>query len=69
MALLGFGVAKAATIDVLGGNDNKNNVFRWSSTGGGWRSMFATVGYANVFQQAGLLSQVESLFSGIVSTV
>jgi hypothetical protein len=34
---------------------------------GGWRAMFADVGFANAFQQAGLLSGNSSLFTGIVS--
>ena len=28
-------------------------VFMWSSTGGGWRAMFACVGFANLFQGFG----------------
>lgn len=38
----------------------------WASTGGGWRAMFADMGYANVFQQAGLLTDNSSRFSGVV---
>ena len=30
-------------------------VIRWTSTGGGWRSMFACFGFGNLFHQAGLL--------------
>jgi len=39
----------------------------WSSTGGGWRAMFADVGYSNIFQQAGLLTGNSSRFSAVVS--
>jgi hypothetical protein len=40
----------------------------WASTGGGWRAMFGCVGYANVFQQAGLFTADSSHFDAI-STV
>ncbi|CAB9505333.1 expressed unknown protein [Seminavis robusta] len=40
----------------------------WSSTGGGWRAMFADIGYVNVFQQAGLMTHNSTRFSQ-VSTV
>lgn len=39
----------------------------WSSTGGGWRAMFADIGYANIFQQAGLFTSNSSRFSAVVS--
>ena len=42
-------------------------VFMWSSTGGGWRAMFACVGFANLFQQAGLFTADSSLLKSIVS--
>lgn len=38
---------------------------RWASSGGGWRAMFASIGFANVFQQAGLFSQNSSKLSAI----
>lgn len=38
---------------------------RWASSGGGWRAMFASIGFANVFQQAGLFSQDSSKLSAI----
>ena len=41
----------------------------WASTGGGWRAMFADVGYANIFQQAGLFTESSSRFSGVVRTI
>jgi hypothetical protein len=44
-----------------------DTLFRWSSTGGGWRALFACAGFANIFQQAGLLTEDASLFSAIVS--
>ncbi|CAB9501540.1 expressed unknown protein [Seminavis robusta] len=47
--------------------DDSDAVFRWSSTGGGWRAMFACVGFANVFQQAGLMTEDSSLFSAIAT--
>ena len=40
----------------------------WASTGGGWRAMFAGMGYANVFHQAGLLTHNASRFTGVVRT-
>ena len=46
--------------------DEEDVVMRWSSTGGGWRSMFACIGYANAFQQAGLFRNGKSHFSAIV---
>lgn len=38
---------------------------RWASSGGGWRAMFGAMGFANVFQQAGLFSADSSEFSAI----
>ena len=38
----------------------------WSSTGGGWRAMFADVGYVNVFRQAGLLTANATQFTSVV---
>lgn len=39
--------------------------YRWASTGGGWRAMVADMGFANLFQQAGLLSSPQfSAYSG-----
>ncbi|CAB9522678.1 expressed unknown protein [Seminavis robusta] len=40
-------------------------VFRWTSTGGGWRAMFAGMGFANLFQQAGLMDDDHTHFSAI----
>jgi hypothetical protein len=40
-------------------------VFRWASTGGGWRAQAAVMGFSNIFAQAGLIQQDSSLFSGI----
>ena len=45
----------------------EDDVLLWSSTGGGWRAMFADVGYANLFKQAGLMTPTSTRFSGIVS--
>ena len=44
------------------------HVLLWSSTGGGWRAMFADIGFANIFQQAGLFDENSTEFSGIVRT-
>ena len=45
----------------------EDSVLLWSSTGGGWRAMFADIGYANIFQQAGLFDHNSTRFSGVVS--
>lgn len=45
---------------------NRGNI-RWASSGGGWRAMFASIGFANAFQQAGLFFNDSSKFSAIVS--
>jgi len=37
---------------------------RWASTGGGWRSQFACVGFANLFQKLNIISK----FSAISTT-
>ncbi|GKY95004.1 hypothetical protein MPSEU_000465000 [Mayamaea pseudoterrestris] len=37
----------------------------WSSTGGGWRSMVADMGFANVFGRAGLINATSSAFQSI----
>ena len=34
---------------------------RWASTGGGWRSQFACVGFANIFSRLGILSQFDAI--------
>lgn len=44
-----------------------DGIWLWSSTGGGWRAMFACVGYVNLFRQAGLLTAESSLLDAIVS--
>jgi hypothetical protein len=36
----------------------------WSSTGDGWRAMFADIGYANIFQQAGVVHEQFISFLG-----
>ena len=50
-------------------------LLRWASTGGGWRSQFACVGFANLFAQSGLFAQdggeqssSSSAFSAISTT-
>jgi hypothetical protein len=37
--------------------------FRWASTGGGWPAMVASMAFANVFSQAGLITNSSSKFS------
>ena len=34
---------------------------RWASTGGGWRSQFACVGFANLFGQLGIMSKFSAI--------
>jgi len=43
-------------------------VYRWVSSGGGWRAMAADMGFANAFTQAGLISPTESKLSAMSST-
>lgn len=50
-------------------NISNNNVLLWSSTGGGWRAMFADIGYANVFQQAGIMGENFTNFDSVVSKI
>ena len=33
----------------------KKTVLRWVSSGGGWRAMASSIGFANAFKQAGLI--------------
>ena len=40
----------------------------WSSTGGGWRAMFADIGFANAFQQAGLFADTSSSATASTAT-
>ena len=44
--------------------DTAATTLRWASTGGGWRSQFACVGFANLFEQVDVLSK----FSAISTT-
>ena len=54
--------------------DGQRPLLRWASTGGGWRSQFACVGFANLFAQSGLFAQdggetsSSSAFSAISTT-
>jgi len=64
VALLLLGCSQLAHAAIT---PDPNVVYRWSSTGGGWRAMFACVGFANLFQQAGLFTEDNSLFSGIAT--
>ena len=50
-------------------NIGNNNVLLWSSTGGGWRAMFADIGYANVFQRAGIMGDNFTNFDSVVSKI
>jgi len=55
-------------------NDSDGLLLRWASTGGGWRSQFACIGFANLFAQAGIFAQGDdgssssSAFSAISTT-
>ena len=56
--------------EIVEDNDNSNennNILLWSSTGGGWRAMFADIGYANVFHQAGIMDESSNEFDSVVS--
>ena len=44
---------------------NSNYDLRWSASGGGWRAMVANMGFANLFQHAGLLGNDSSSFTAI----
>ena len=48
------------------GSDHDGGLL-WSSTGGGWRAMFADIGYANIFRQAGLMDETSTKFDAVVS--
>lgn len=63
-ALVSLLVATATNAQPAGDSDA---VFLWSSTGGGWRAMVACIGFANLFQQAGLFTADSSLMKAIVS--
>jgi len=52
-------------INTNGGNGDSNLL--WSSTGGGWRAMNADIGYANVFQQAGIMGENYNNFDSIAT--
>lgn len=67
IATFSSSVLMVGAADDTATTSNDDAVFRWASTGGGWRAMFACIGYANVFQQAGLFTEDSSLFSAIVS--
>lgn len=55
--------AAAATVDSNAGTSTVSTL-RWASTGGGWRSQFALVGFANIFSQLDILTK----FSAISTT-
>ncbi|MGK3753345.1 MAG: hypothetical protein ACI8RD_005652 [Bacillariaceae sp.] len=44
-----------------------DGVYRWASSGGGWRSMVALMAFGNVFTQAGLITESSSQFSSLSS--
>jgi len=56
-----------ATTNNKNHNIGNNNVLLWSSTGGGWRAMFADIGYANVFQRAGIMGDNFTNFDSVAS--
>jgi hypothetical protein len=49
-------LARANSADV----DADTTILRWASAGGGWRSMAASMGIANIFAQAGLFGDESS---------
>lgn len=62
----------ASSLVSLSTAQKETEVFVWSSTGGGWRAMFACIGYSNLFRQAGLFEdqdegRTSSRFAQIVS--
>lgn len=61
-------IGSAATAHANLKNIPSDTVFRWNSSGGGWRSMFACAGFANVYQQAGLFAEDGSRFDAIATT-
>lgn len=56
-----------STNDIDNDSTNEGGNLVWSSTGGGWRAMIADIGYANVFQQAGIFGENYNNFDTIVS--
>ena len=56
-----------STNDIDNDSTNQGGNLVWSSTGGGWRAMIADIGYANVFQQAGIFGENYNNFDIIVS--
>mmetsp|Transcript_30398 Transcript_30398/g.64340 ORF Transcript_30398/g.64340 Transcript_30398/m.64340 type:complete len:656 (+) Transcript_30398:96-2063(+) len=56
----------ASSVETSSSNSDTNTIstLRWASTGGGWRSQFACVGFANVFAQLDILSR----FSAVSTT-
>eukprot|EP00567_Pseudictyota_dubia_P003330 CAMPEP_0197434436 /NCGR_PEP_ID=MMETSP1175-20131217/2164_1 /TAXON_ID=1003142 /ORGANISM="Triceratium dubium, Strain CCMP147" /LENGTH=579 /DNA_ID=CAMNT_0042963153 /DNA_START=73 /DNA_END=1812 /DNA_ORIENTATION=+ len=59
-------VALANTATATASTANPN--LRWASSGGGWRSMVADMGYANIFQKAGFLGDGANTQFGAIST-
>ncbi|OEU23326.1 hypothetical protein FRACYDRAFT_233497 [Fragilariopsis cylindrus CCMP1102] len=45
-----------------------DGVYRWASSGGGWRGMVGLMAFGNVFAQAGLITESASMFTSL-STV
>lgn len=57
------GSGRASLGDVY--EDTSSVDIRWASSGGGWRAMVASMGFANAFRQAGLFSANSSKLSAI----
>lgn len=65
------GEGRLVVANIMSATDDA--IIRWTSTGGGWRSMVACMGFGNLFYQAGLLentssSSSSSLLSAISTT-
>lgn len=56
-----------STNDIDNDSTSEGGNLVWSSTGGGWRAMIADIGYANVFQQAGIFGENYNNFDTIAT--
>ena len=54
-----------AAAAITGSSSDDNVVNLWASTGGGWRAMTSITAFANVFAQAGLLTNTASSFKAL----
>jgi hypothetical protein len=58
------GISNARPNSIRTFKDPSTN-FRWVSTGGGWPAMVGSMAFANVFSQAGLITNNSSRFSAV----